>query len=213
MNSSNLAMGAACAVAVLCAAAAASAQDVSSLQDVARTTEMAAKSGIDMTVADAFTPGPAEPPAPRAVPPASRPTWRNPWTTPRPSLRAAFSQMAAAFRSEFRQTLPPAHGLAAAEEEPEPVFEAAHDIDFTVADAFDPRRLGAPAASSQGVQASALVGERDDGVARARALNLENAKKAAGALEAYEAAQRDYEKELARWREQLTDCGADACAK
>lgn len=202
MNSNNLAMGAACAVAMLAAASAAFAQDVSSLQDMGRTTEMAAKSGIDMTVADAFTPGPAEPPAPRAGPPASRPTWRNPWTTPRPSLRAAFSQMAATFRSEFRQTLPPAHSPAEAAE-PEPVFEAAHDIDFTVADAFDPRRFAAPSASSQGVQASAIVRERDDGVARARALNLENAKRAAGALEAYEAAQRDYEKELARWREQL----------
>lgn len=201
MNSGTPALGAACALWALAASTTAASQDVSAVQDLGRTAEMAAQAGVDLTVAEAFTPGPAEVPAARAAPPR-RPDWRNPWTTPRPSLRSAFSEMAAAFRSEFRQTLPPPYSQATAED-PEPVFEAAADIDFTVADAFQAQRPAAPSAASQGVQAAASVGAPDDGIARARALNLENAEKAAGALQAYEAARRGYEQDLARWREQL----------
>lgn len=204
MNFAKLALSLTCGAAVLATAAAVSAQEASSAHDLARTTEMAAEAG-KATVADSFTPGPAEVPAAQPLAPAPRSAYRNPWTSPRPSLREAFSQMAAAFRGEFQQTLPPPRSLAAADG-PEPAFDRADHIDFTVADAFDATRPAAPAASSQGVLASARVGERDDGVARARALNLaaaEDNKDAASAIEAYEAARRSYEDELGRWREQL----------
>jgi hypothetical protein len=202
-----LALGAACAFGGLAAATAACAQDHSAGQDLAlRSAEMAAEADIEVTVADAFSPGPAGPPAARSsAAPAPRPTFRNPWTTPRPTLREAFSNMTAAFRADFQQTVPPPRDLAETAE-PEPAFARAADIDFTVADAFDAQRPAAPAASSRGVAASARVGGADDGIARARALNLEAAernKAAAGAIDAYQAAQRGYEEELARWREQL----------
>lgn len=204
----KLALAGACAFGVLGAAGVAWAQDLTSTHELARrTTEMAADANIDVTVADAFTPGPAEPPAvaQSLAPAAPRPGFRNPWTTPRPTMRQAFSEMVAAFKADFQDTVPPPRSVAAADG-PEPSLDPAGDIDFTVADAFDARRLGAPSATSQAAPASAQVGERDDGVARARALNLEAAernKSAASAIEAHEAAQREYEKALTRWREQL----------
>ncbi|HEX2558767.1 hypothetical protein, partial [Phenylobacterium sp.] len=139
------------------------------------------------------------------APTAPRPAFRNPWTTPRPTMRQALSEMVAAFKADFQDTVPPPRSLATAEG-PEPSFDPAGDIDFTVADAFDERHLAAPSATSQAVTASAQVGERDDGVARARALNLEaaeKAKEAGSAMAAHEAAQRQYQQELTRWREQL----------
>lgn len=205
MTLRTLGLRAACALGVL-GATAASAQEGSLAQDTARTTQMAAEAAGEVTIADAFTPGPADPPpTPLVRAPASQPTYRNPWTTPRPSLREAFARMAASFKGEFREPAPPADGLELAEG-PEPVFDRAEDLDFTVADAFDPRRPGAPAASGHGVQAAAQAGAPDDGVARARSLNLAAAEKnkdAASAIAAHEAAQREYENELARWREQL----------
>lgn len=206
MNGGRLALVAALAFGGLTAAAAA--QDLSNGGNLAvRAAEMAGQADIDITVAEAFTPGPAEPPQtlPPAAP-AARATFRNPWTSPRPSLREAFSNMAAAFRSEFQAADPPSHSLAAVTG-PEPAFEPAHDIDFTVAEAFDARRPAAPSASSHGVAAAARVGAADrNGAARARDLNLasaERGREAAQALAARESAQRDYVEELARWRDRL----------
>lgn len=205
MTLRRLGLGAAGALGVFGAAAAA-AQTVSSSQDVTRTTEMAADAAGEVTIADAFTPGPAvAPPTPTLSPAAGRPAYRNPWTTPRPSLREAFSRLAASFRSDFQQAAPPPHSLTAADG-PEPVLDRPENLDFTVADAFDARPPLAPAAPDHGMAAAARAGQPDDDVARARSLNLaaaESNKAAASAMDAYEAAQRAYADELARWREQL----------
>lgn len=208
MNGRRYALVAALCAVGLSAATASRAQDLSTATDLAlRSSEMAAQADIDLTVAEAFTPGPAE--APAAAPPAApapQPTFRNPFTSPRPSLREAFADMVAAFSAEFRATAPPPRSLSQAAG-PEPTFERAADIDFTVADAFDASRLAAPSATSQGVPATARVGPSDDrGAARARSLNLasaEQGREAAKALADHEAAQRAYQAELARWRAEL----------
>jgi hypothetical protein len=70
--------------------------------------------------------------------------------------------------------------------------------------AAEPQR--ATAATDRGVTASARVGTAEDDVQRARALNLQSAEEARAAreaIEAYQAAQRDYVDELERWRAQL----------